>query len=55
MTEESMALIELVDGDLVREMRAFAAERPMEAEVEARTGAARGARPDAGGSAQRLP
>ena len=48
MTEERMALIELVekqaDGDLVREMLAFAAERIMEAEVEARTGAARGAR-----------
>ena len=43
-----MALIELVeeeaDGDLVREMLAFAAERIMEAEVEARTGAAKGAR-----------
>jgi len=37
MTEERMALIELVekqaDGDLVREMLAFAAERIMEAEV----------------------
>ena len=48
MTEERMALIELVekqaDGDLVREMLAFAAERMMEAEVEARTGAAKGAR-----------
>jgi transposase-like protein len=31
-------------GDLVREMLAFAADRIMEAEVEARTGAARGAR-----------
>lgn len=43
-----MALIELVekqaDGDLVREMLAFAAERIMEVEVEARTGAAKGAR-----------
>jgi transposase-like protein len=43
-----MALIELVekqaDGDLVREMLAFAAERIMEAEVEVRTGAAKGAR-----------
>ena len=48
MTEERMALIELVekqaDGDLVREMLAFAAERIMEAEVEVRTGAAKGAR-----------
>jgi len=48
MTEERMALIELVekqaDGDLVREMLAFAAERIMEAEVEARTGVAKGAR-----------
>jgi hypothetical protein len=45
MTEERMALIELVekqaDGDLVREMLAFAAERIMKAEVEARTGAAK--------------
>ena len=36
MTEERMALIELVekkaDGDLVREMQAFAAERIMEFE-----------------------
>jgi len=43
-----MALLELVeqqaDGDLVREMPAFAAERIMEVEVEARTGAAKGAR-----------
>ena len=48
MTEERMALIELVekqaDGDLVREMLAFAAERIMDAEVEVRTGAAKGAR-----------
>ena len=48
MTEERMALIELVakqaDGDLVPAMLAFAAERIMEAEVEARTGAAKGAR-----------
>ena len=48
MTEERMALIELVekqaDGDLVREMLAFAAERIMDAEVETRTGAAKGAR-----------
>jgi len=48
MTDDRMALIELVekqaDCDLVREMLAFAAERMMEAEVEARTGAAKGAR-----------
>src|SRR6056297_1451138 len=48
MTNERMALLELVeqqaDGDLVREMLAFAADRIMEAEVEARTGAAKGAR-----------
>jgi hypothetical protein len=48
MTHESMALLELMeknaDADLVREMLAFAAERIMEAEVEAVTGAAKGAR-----------
>lgn len=48
MTDDKMALIELVekqaDGDLVREMLAFAAERIMEAEIEGRTGAAKGAR-----------
>ena len=48
MTDERVALIELVekqaDGDLVREMLAFATERIMEAEVEARTGAAKGVR-----------
>lgn len=48
MTDDRMTLIELVakqaDGDLVREMLAFAAERIMEVEVEARTGAAKGAR-----------
>ena len=48
MTDERMTLLELVeqqaDGDLVREMLAFAAERIMEAEVEARTGAAKGTR-----------
>ena len=48
MTDDRMALIDLVekqaDGDLVREMLAFAADRIMEVEVEERTGAARGAR-----------
>jgi len=43
ITDDRMTLIELVekqaDSDLVREMLAFAAERIMEAEVEARTGA----------------
>jgi putative transposase len=48
MTDERMALIELIeksaDTDLVREMLCFAAERLMEAEVEARTGAGHGLR-----------
>jgi putative transposase len=48
MTDERMALLELVeksaDADLVREMLAFAAERIMDAEVEALTGAPKGAR-----------
>jgi len=48
MTDDRMTLIELVekqaDGDLVREMLAFAAERIMEVEVEARTGAGKGVR-----------
>ena len=48
MTDERMALLELVekdaDADLVREMLAFAAERLMELEVEAATGAAKGTR-----------
>ena len=52
MTDERMTLLELVeqqaDGDLVREMLAFAAERIMEAEGEARTGAANGTRVRAG-------
>jgi transposase-like protein len=48
MTDERMALIELIekgaDADLIREMLAFAAERLMELEVEARTGAPCGVR-----------
>lgn len=48
MTEDRMALIELVekqaDGDLVPVMLAFVADRIMELEVEARTGASKGAR-----------
>ena len=48
MTDDRMALIELIEkgagGDLVRELLAFAAERRMELEVEARTGAPAGAR-----------
>jgi hypothetical protein len=43
MTDDRRALLELdekqADGDLVREMLAYAAERIMEAEVEARPGA----------------
>src|SRR3954463_6749723 len=48
MTDDRMALVELIekraDTDLVREMLAFAAERLMELEVEARTGVPAGAR-----------
>lgn len=48
MTDERMALLDLVekdaDSDLVRDMLAFAAERMMEAEVEVAAGAAKGAR-----------
>jgi len=48
MTDERMTLIELIekeaDGDLVREMLGFAAERLMEMEVEATTGAPKGMR-----------
>ena len=48
MTDDRMALIELIekgaDGDLVRELSAFAADRMMDLEVEARTGAPAGAR-----------
>src|ERR671912_2998441 len=48
MTEERLALLELIekgaDADLVRELLAFAAERLMELEVEARTGVPAGTR-----------
>jgi transposase-like protein len=48
MTDDRMALLELIekgaDGDLVRDLLAFAAERLMELEVEARTGAPAGQR-----------
>src|ERR1700755_2236776 len=45
MTDDRMVLIEKsADTDLVREMLSFAADRLMEAEVEARTGAAHGVR-----------
>jgi putative transposase len=48
MTDDRMALIELiekrVDGDLVRELLALAAERIMELDVEAETGVPAGVR-----------
>lgn len=48
MTNDRMALIELIeqgaDSDMVREMLAFAAERMMDLEIEAKTGAPSGAR-----------
>ena len=48
MTDDRMVLIELIekgaDADLVRELLAFAAERMMNLEVEAHTGAPAGAR-----------
>ncbi len=48
MTDDRMALIELIeqgaDSDLVREMLAFAAERMMDLEIEAKTGAPAGSR-----------
>ena len=48
MTDAKMALLELVeqeaDADLVREMLAFAAERLMDLEIEAKTGAPAGTR-----------
>jgi transposase-like protein len=48
MTDDRMALLDLIekraDSDLVREMLAFAAERLMDLEVEAKTGVPAGAR-----------
>jgi putative transposase len=48
MTDAKMALLQLVeqetDADLVREMLAFAAERMMELEIEAKTGVPAGSR-----------
>src|SRR5687768_9346531 len=48
MTDAKMALLQLVeqeaDADLVREMLAFAAERIMELEIEAKTGVPVGSR-----------
>jgi hypothetical protein len=51
MTDDRMALVELIEqgaeSDLVREMLAFAAERMMDLEIEARTGAPAGSRSQA--------
>jgi transposase-like protein len=48
MTDDRMALVELIeqgaDSDLVRDMLAFAAERMMDMEIEAKTGVPAGAR-----------
>lgn len=48
MTDDRMALVELIeqgaDSDLVREMLAFGAERIMDLEIEAKTGAPCGSR-----------
>jgi len=48
MTDDRMALVELIeqgaDSDLVREMLAFAAERMMDLEIEAKTGVPCGSR-----------
>ena len=61
MTDDRMALLELIekraDTDLVREMLAFAAERLMDLEVQARTGfslAGSPAQPRAAQSPKRL-
>lgn len=60
MTNEKVALLEMIeqgaDCDLVREMLAFAAERLMDLEVEARTGASSGEpQSDAAHTSRRLP
>lgn len=51
MNDDRMALVELIeqgaDSDLVRDMLAFAAERMMDLEIEARTGAPAGRRSQA--------
>ena len=48
MTDDRMAMIELIekraDSDLVRELLAFAADRMIELEIEARIGAPAGVR-----------
>jgi transposase-like protein len=48
MTDDRMALVELIeqgaDSDLVREMLAFAAERMMDRNIEAKTGVPYGSR-----------
>src|SRR3954465_3535263 len=53
MTNDKMALLELIeksaDTDLIREMLGFAAERMMDLEVHACTGAAHGVRDPARG------
>lgn len=59
MTDDRMALVELIeqgaDSDLVREMLAFAAERMMDLEIEAKTGALRITQPGAAEPPQWLP
>ena len=57
MTDDRMALVELIeqgaDSDLVREMLAFAAERMMDLEIEAKTGVPCGSRSPADAGARR--